>query len=75
MKLEGDYHFDVERQRFFDSILDPEILARTMPGCEKLELVEEGKYKGLLNLAIGPVKGSSRAPWSSPTSAPPTATT
>jgi carbon monoxide dehydrogenase subunit G len=57
MKLEGDYHFDVERGRLFDSILDPEILARTMPGCEKLELVEEGKYKGVLNLAIGPVKG------------------
>ncbi len=57
MKLEGDYHFNVERQRLFDSILDPEVLARTMPGCEKLELVEEGKYKGVLNLAIGPVKG------------------
>lgn len=57
MKLEGDYHFDVERQRLFDSILDPEILARTMPGCEKLERTDDNTYKGILNLAIGPVKG------------------
>lgn len=57
MKLEGEHHFDVERRRLFEAILDPEVLARTMPGCEKLERTEEGKYKGVLNVAIGPVKG------------------
>jgi carbon monoxide dehydrogenase subunit G len=28
-----------------------------MPGCEKLEAVEENKYKGILNVKVGPVQG------------------
>ena len=37
--------------------MDPEILAATMPGCDKLELVAENEYKGILNIKVGPVQG------------------
>lgn len=37
--------------------MDPEVLAKVMPGCEKLEQLEENKYKGLLNVKVGPVQG------------------
>ena len=57
MKLEGEHHFDVDRERLFEALLDPEILARTMPGCEKLERTDDNRFKGVLNVAIGPVKG------------------
>ena len=57
MKIEGERHFNVPRERLFEAILDPEILARTLPGCEKLERTTDNCFKGVLNMAIGPVKG------------------
>jgi carbon monoxide dehydrogenase subunit G len=38
-------------------VLDPEVLARIMPGCEKLEQIDENTYQGRLNIRIGPVQG------------------
>ena len=57
MKLEGERHFNVPPERLFEALLDPEILARTLPGCEKLERTGDDRFKGVLNIAIGPVKG------------------
>jgi uncharacterized protein len=57
MKLEGERLFTVPRQRLWDALLDPQVLARTMPGCEALERTDETTFKGALNIAIGPVKG------------------
>lgn len=57
MKVSGDYVFDVEQQDVWDGLLDPEVLAATMPGCEKLELVGENQYEGILNIKVGPVQG------------------
>ncbi len=57
MKIEGVHRFAVAQERLYEAILDPEILARTMPGCESLERVDENRFRGALNIAIGPVKG------------------
>lgn len=57
MKLEGDHLFRVDRQRLWEALLDPEILARTMPGCESLDRTDDNCFKGAMNVAIGPVKG------------------
>jgi carbon monoxide dehydrogenase subunit G len=57
MKVEGDYLFDVGLEEVWNGILDPEVLAATMPGCERLELVGENQYEGDLNIKIGPVQG------------------
>jgi carbon monoxide dehydrogenase subunit G len=57
MKLAGERLFRVPRQRLWDALLDPQVLARTMPGCESLERTDETTFKGALNIAIGPVKG------------------
>jgi uncharacterized protein len=57
MKLQGTYTFDAPRERVWRAILDPAILARTLPGCEKLERVGENNYLGVLNVQVGPVKG------------------
>jgi carbon monoxide dehydrogenase subunit G len=57
MKVEGKYLFDVAPQEVWDGLLDPAVLAATMPGCEKLELVGENQYEGTLDIKVGPVRG------------------
>ena len=56
MKLQGDYVFDAPVNEVWSALLDPEVLAAVMPGCEKLELVN-GQYVGDLNIKVGPVQG------------------
>lgn len=57
MKIQGSHTFDAPRERVWRALLDPEVLARTMPGCEKLERVGENDFQGVLNVQVGPVKG------------------
>lgn len=57
MKVKGDYLFDVGQDEVWNGLLDPEVLAATMPGCERLELVGENQYEGDLNIKVGPVQG------------------
>ncbi len=57
MKVAGDYLFDAPRHEVWTALQDPEVLAATMPGCDKLELVGENEYDGALNIKVGPVQG------------------
>ncbi len=57
MKVAGDYTFDAPRDEVWTALQDPEVLAATMPGCDKLELVGENEYDGALNIKVGPVQG------------------
>lgn len=57
MKVVGEYIFDATPEEVWNGLLDPEILAATMPGCDKLELVGENEYDGILNIKVGPVQG------------------
>ncbi|HEX2225290.1 MAG TPA: carbon monoxide dehydrogenase subunit G [Thermoanaerobaculia bacterium] len=57
MKIQGEHTFDAPRERVWRALLDPEVLARTLPGCERLERTAENEFRGALNVQIGPVKG------------------
>ena len=57
MKIQGEHTFDAPRERVWRALLDPEVLTRTLPGCERLERTGENEYRGVLNVQIGPVKG------------------
>ena len=57
MKIAGEYTFDAPRDLVWEALFDPEILASVMPGCEKLELVGENSYEGVLKIKVGPVQG------------------
>ena len=57
MELAGEYTFKAPRQIVWESIMDPEVLAKILPGCERLDKVSETEYKGVLNVRIGPVQG------------------
>jgi uncharacterized protein len=56
VKLSGEYVFNAPIAEVWSALLDPVVLAATMPGCEKLELVN-GQYVGDLNIKVGPVQG------------------
>jgi carbon monoxide dehydrogenase subunit G len=57
MKIQGEHTFEAPRERVWKALLDPEILARTLPGCERLERTGENEFRGVLNVQVGPVKG------------------
>jgi uncharacterized protein len=57
MKLEGDYTFEAPRDVVWDVLLDPQLLARVLPGCEGLEPLGNDQYKAVLKIQIGPVQG------------------
>ena len=58
MKLAGSYTFDAPRDVVWQAFLDPEVLAKALPGTEKLEKVGENDYKGAMKVKIGPVQGT-----------------
>lgn len=57
MKIEGSYEFNAPRQVVWEMLLDPDVLGRSMPGCQALEKVGEDKYKGVITIQVGPVQG------------------
>jgi len=57
VKVEGSYTFEAPRDVVWKALLDPEILANVLPGCEKLEQVGENDYEGALKVKVGPVQG------------------
>lgn len=57
MKIQGEHTFDAPRALVWQALLDPEVLARTLPGCEKLERTSDNEFRGALTVQVGPVKG------------------
>jgi len=57
MKLSGTQTFSVPRQQVWDFLTDPQRLAKCMPGCEKLEVIGEHEYSGVINIGLAAVKG------------------
>ena len=43
--------------RAFELLIDPEVLARCMPGCEKLEHKGDGVYDIGISAGVGPIRG------------------
>jgi carbon monoxide dehydrogenase subunit G len=58
LKLEGSAQVALEPAAVFDQLLDPKVLARCIPGCERMEKNEDGAYETLVSAGIGAVKGS-----------------
>jgi carbon monoxide dehydrogenase subunit G len=57
MKIEGQYTFEAPREAVWNAVMDPEVIARTIPGCESLEQVGDQEFKGAMKIKIGPVQG------------------
>ncbi|MCI0395189.1 MAG: carbon monoxide dehydrogenase subunit G [Chloroflexi bacterium] len=57
MKIEGSYTFNAPREVVWSALLDPEVLANTLPGGQDLEQVAENKFKAAMKIRVGPVQG------------------
>ena len=57
MKLEGEHVFNGPREDVWDMFYDPAILASAVPGMDKLDVVADNEYEGIMNVRIGPVSG------------------
>ncbi len=57
MKIQGQHNFEAPRQVVWDTVMDPEVIAKIMPGCEKLEETGENAYQGAMKIKVGPVQG------------------
>ena len=56
MKVQGSYEFEAPLDTVWSALFDAEILARTLPGCEKLER-QGNQFRGDINVKMGPVQG------------------
>lgn len=57
VEIEGTYEIEAPRDLVWEMVLDPEVLSRVVPGCEKLERIGENEYKGKMRIKVGPVDG------------------
>lgn len=57
MKVEGSYTFDAPRDDVWNAMLDADVLAQALPGCEKMERTGENEYAAVMNVMVGPVQG------------------
>ena len=58
MKMHGNHTLDAPREKVWAFLMDPDAIARVMPGCEQLEEVAPDTYKATLKLGIAAVKGT-----------------
>lgn len=57
MKIEGAHVVNSRREDLWRLMIDPEILQRTVPGCQELDAAEDGSYRITLKAGVGSIKG------------------
>ena len=57
MKIEGTHQLNAPRDRVYRALVDPEVLQRCIPGCERLEKTAENTYSATIRAGIGAIKG------------------
>lgn len=58
MKLEGAFTIAAPRQAVWQQLMNPDVLARALPGCEKMQPNSDGSYQAELKVGIGAIKGT-----------------
>jgi carbon monoxide dehydrogenase subunit G len=57
VRIAGNYTFDATREEVWSALNDPEVLARTIPGCQRLDQVGENEYESTLKVGLQAVRG------------------
>ena len=58
MKIEGSYTFNAPRERVWEVLQDPKIMAQCMPGCESMNQVGPDQYEAVMKVGVASVKGT-----------------
>ena len=57
MKIEGTHQVNAPRERVYELLVDPDVLQRCIPGCERLEKTEANTYAATIRAGVGAIKG------------------
>ena len=57
MKLEGTHELGATRVRVYQCLVNPEVLQRCIPGCERLEQTAENTFAATIRTGVGSIKG------------------
>ncbi len=58
MKFTGQNTLGAPVERVWDALLDPAVLVRTIPGCERLEATGENAYAMTVTAGVAAIKGT-----------------
>ena len=58
MKIEGTHELHASPERVYQTLIDPVVLQRCIPGCERLEKTGENSYSATLRAGVGSIKGN-----------------
>lgn len=56
MKLQGTQNLNCPAERAWELLMDPEVLAACIPGCESLTRNAEDAFSAVVTMKVGPVK-------------------
>ena len=57
MKISGEYALPVAPDRAYSLLQDPVLLAKCMPGCERLDLIGEDEYAMRMKMVLASMSG------------------
>jgi uncharacterized protein len=57
MELNGYEEFSYKRIKVWEALHDPEVLKKVIPGCESMEIGDNGEYLLTLSLGVAAIKG------------------
>jgi uncharacterized protein len=55
MILNGTFTFNGPRQKVWDLLQDPDVLAKALPGTERLTMSGPDRYEGVMKVSVGPM--------------------
>lgn len=55
MTLEGVFLIEAPRDTVWELLNDPEVLARTLPGCERLTPAGDNRFEGVITVGIAAI--------------------
>ena len=58
MKLSGSYQIKLEKQKVWEALNDPEILKKSIPGCEEFKKESDTEFSATATNKIGPFNAS-----------------
>jgi len=58
VKISGSHSLPLPQERAYQLLQDPEVLAKSMPGCEALEKIGENEYRMKIKLVLASLAGN-----------------
>lgn len=57
IELNGSHTFAASPQEVWEALMNPDLIAKALPGCQGMEKVGDNEYRTTLNMRVGPVQG------------------